>query len=88
MPLAEFADYDEYWRKRDQAVGRNEILHRFVWIADRIPRNAAVLDIGCGDGQFLRYLKDRGITQEVYGLDVSPVAIAALKRQGIIRRNR
>ncbi len=82
MPLNEFRDYNEYWQKREMG-GRDEILHRFIWIADRIPRDAAVLDIGCGDGQFLRYLRDRGITQKLYGLDVSPVAVAALRQHGI-----
>ncbi len=30
-----------------------------------------ILDVGCGDGSFLRGLKDRGIEGEFYGIDLS-----------------
>jgi len=40
-----------------------------------------VLDIGCADGSFSKYLKDLGF--EVYGVDISKEAIDNAKRLGI-----
>ena len=42
----------------------------FAAIAAWIPKGASVLDLGCGDGSLLRYLKE---TREVrgYGVEIS-----------------
>ncbi|WP_419182303.1 class I SAM-dependent methyltransferase [Paenibacillus radicis (ex Xue et al. 2023)] len=36
----------------------------------------AVLDVGCGPGAFLRFLKDQGHSGRLVGLDQSPGMIA------------
>ncbi len=47
-----------------------------------IPDGASVLDIGCGNGKFLKRLQmEKGCT--VYGLDISPVAIEKLRSLGM-----
>jgi len=48
----------------------------FAAIAAWIPQGSSVLDLGCGDGSLLRYLRE---TREVcgYGVEISDVNIAA-----------
>jgi len=54
----------------------------FAAIAAWIPQGASVLDLGCGDGSLLRYLKD---TRKVrgYGVEISDVNIVACIRNGV-----
>lgn len=40
-----------------------------------------VLDVGCGAGRFMLWLRDRG--RDVVGMDISPGAIAACRRRGL-----
>ncbi len=75
MPLREFADYDDYWQQR----GRQEPKYRFVWVADRLPEKGTVLDVGCGDGAFLEYVRDRKPGLRLIGIDGSNAAIAKLR---------
>jgi SAM-dependent methyltransferase len=42
----------------------------------------AVLDIGCGDGSILRYLKQQGY-RDLHGLEISDYAIRRLRAEGI-----
>ena len=54
----------------------------FAAIAAWIPQGASVLDLGCGDGSLLRYLKD---TRKVrgYGVEISEANIVACIRNGV-----
>jgi methionine biosynthesis protein MetW len=54
----------------------------FAAIAAWIPQGASVLDLGCGDGSLLRYLKE---TRNVrgYGVEISDVNIVACIRNGV-----
>jgi len=54
----------------------------FAAIAACIPQGASVLDLGCGDGSLLRYLKN---TRQVrgYGVEISDEDIVASIRNGI-----
>jgi methionine biosynthesis protein MetW len=79
MPLDEFDDYDHYWKKR----GELPILFRYKYIASQLPENGIVLDIGCGDGTFLKYLKSQKPELELIGIDISDIAIARLNELGI-----
>lgn len=74
MPLGEFADYDEYWEKR----GRQEPKYRFVWVAARLPGQGTVLDVGCGDGAFLEYIREHKPRLRLIGIDGSAAAIDKL----------
>jgi methionine biosynthesis protein MetW len=82
-PLREFADYDEYWIERDRTGWVAPILHRYQVIADRIPDGSSVLDIGCGDGGFLRYLRSRRSNLYIVGMDLSGKAINLLRASDI-----
>ena len=51
-------------------------------VADAVPRGARVLDIGCGDGELLAYLRDtRNV--EGRGIDVSGANVAACMARGL-----
>lgn len=82
-PLNEFADYDEYWDRRSQAEDMDRYLPRNELITKHIPDGASVLDIGCGDGVFLSYLKQQRANADVFGVDVSSKAIAMLRKRGL-----
>jgi SAM-dependent methyltransferase len=45
-------------------------------------RDLRILDAGCGTGGFLRYLRRAGYT-DCAGLDISPLAVAFCKEQGL-----
>jgi methionine biosynthesis protein MetW len=54
----------------------------FAAIAAWIPKGATVLDLGCGDGSLLRYLKE---TREVrgYGVEISDADIVSCIANGV-----
>lgn len=51
-------------------------------LAGKIPRDARVLDAGCGTGQLLLQLKSLGAT-ELNGVDFSPQACEIARKQGV-----
>jgi len=44
-------------------------------------RGRKIIDIGCGPGKYLRFLKDKGL--EVYGIDISSSTIVEGKKSGL-----
>jgi methionine biosynthesis protein MetW len=85
MPLVEFDDYDAYWERRQKEGRIDRILHRHLIVADRIcaTPSSKVLDIGCGDGAFLRYLRQREATLSCAGAELSEKAVLHLRESGI-----
>lgn len=55
---------------------RYEVFEKYV------EKDSRILDIGCGDGAFLRYLKERGYNN-IYGIDPSGESIRCLAENGI-----
>jgi SAM-dependent methyltransferase len=53
----------------------------FHWALSRIPKNSKVLDIGCGDGAFLRLGQRQG--HRVEGIEANQSAVAAALRSGL-----
>ena len=72
-------DYDEYWNVRDESA---EIQPRFPIMADVINDGSQVLDVGCGDGTFLEYLKKKKYVNEI-GVDISQVAVSRARKKGV-----
>ena len=54
----------------------------FAAIAAWIPKGAAVLDLGCGDGSLLRYLKETRAVNG-YGVEISGANIASCIGNGV-----
>jgi SAM-dependent methyltransferase len=79
MPMREFDNYDDYWRARDQ-VG--QLVRRWVVAAEVIPRNASVLDVGSGSGEFVAYLAEQRPDLKIAASDFSPVAVQNAKDRG------
>ncbi|MDD5750406.1 MAG: methionine biosynthesis protein MetW [Candidatus Pacebacteria bacterium] len=66
---------DEKWQNKDQAI--NFRLEVALAMVDKGP----VLDLGCGDGIFLKMLQDKGIKGQ--GLDISDVAVEKAIKRGL-----
>jgi methionine biosynthesis protein MetW len=54
----------------------------FAAIAAWIPRGASVLDLGCGDGSLLRYLKEARAVRG-YGVEISDLDIVSCIANGV-----
>jgi methionine biosynthesis protein MetW len=79
LPLADFEDYDNYWVER----GGEPIIHpRWVIALRFIPDGSSVLDVGCGEGGFMTYLKTEKPTCRVSGTDISPAAVQRAHEAG------
>lgn len=48
------------------------------WRSNLIPRNASVLDVGCGDGRLARLVADKRPDISIHGMDVRPRTGAAI----------
>lgn len=77
--MADFEDYDAYWAERGEF---HLIFHRWEVAADRIPDGARVLDVGCGSGEFLSYLRERRPGIVGVGADWSARARAMTEEAG------
>lgn len=81
-PLQNFSDYDAYWKSRakDRLVARE--LDRFKIISNLIEDGSSVLDIGCGDCSFQKYLSSVKPGCRLLGLDTSCEAVNLAQRKG------
>ena len=78
-PMAEFANYDEYWARRgDPGV----IFRRWKIAVDAMEDGRSLLDVGCGSGGFLAYLKQRRPGMRLAVCDLSPTAVDKARRAG------
>lgn len=80
-------DYEAYWAERGLGVPRPPApddpwdLPRFRAMAARITLGESVVDVGCGSGSFLAYLKSLGHTG-LAGVDASRTAVDSLRQHG------
>lgn len=80
-------NYDAYWQaarpwRATDELGRAMDAYKFRFIAGLIEPGSAVLDIGCGDGSLLAYLRE---TREIqpYGVELSSYACDLARQKGI-----
>ncbi len=78
-------DYEAYWIarcQRDYELDRAIYAYKFQLIARLIEPGSTVLDIGCGDGSLLAYLRETRYV-EPYGVEVSRKACELARQKGI-----
>jgi SAM-dependent methyltransferase len=63
-----------WWR------GRRELVRRFILERDR--KITKILDIGCGTGETMSFVKNLLPNSEVWGIDPSPVGVAFTRGRG------
>lgn len=76
--MASIADLETYGPEYYERIHQNWFAHPdldlFAWIAAQFPEGTrSVLDVGCGKGAFLRFLRDgRYQLERLVGVDISP----------------
>jgi len=74
-------DYNEYWQHRPPTA----LQPRYMIMEELINDGESVLDVGCGDGYLLAYLK-KGKNIRDLGIDISSVAIERAVSLGVNAR--
>ncbi len=70
--------YEKYWGARNKSSHRPRHDIFSEWIAD----NSSVLDVGCGDGAFLNFLKEQNRGLNLTGIDISEQALSVSRERG------
>ena len=74
------AYYDQLFRTRPCAEYIFDAAER---LTQSTPDKSVILDVGCGTGALVRYMRDTKGYTNVYGLDKSPAAVTTAKRDGL-----
>ncbi len=84
----ERVDYDDYWKdKRGRDLGSLSLWQKkrsdlaLMYMTSEGP--ISVIDVGCGDGSVLKYIKERTSLSSTVGVDVSKAALIKAKELGI-----
>lgn len=80
-----FYAHDDYVMQPDQKDLKLAKFNEYQFYFDRIQPylhpSVRVLDVGCGDGQILKMIRDR--VGYVQGLEITPAQVAQLRKEGI-----
>lgn len=81
------ANYENYydageteWRR----LGAIDKVANIVSLCGRLPKRS-VLEIGAGEGSILQKLSDIGFGERLYGIEISPSGVAAIREKHIAR---
>jgi methionine biosynthesis protein MetW len=78
-------DYEDYWAARsqqDSEMERAMYAHKFRLISGLVEPGSSVLDIGCGDGSLLAYLREVRSIQP-HGIELSQKACEMARQKGV-----
>ena len=75
--------YDGYWSVRDMNALNSFQRRRAEYLLNLVSTDSSVLDVGCGDGRILAYLKERRPDLKLSGIDSSPAALKIAAGRGI-----
>jgi len=78
--MREFSDYDAYWAERGDL---RWVFERWRIAAEVIPDGASVLDVGCGTGEFIAYLREQRPHVDATGCDLSARAVQMTVERGV-----
>lgn len=77
-------DYDAYLGAFTRWLRHRVLTGKANWLARLAPASATVVDVGCGNGDLLRGLREVGPAQwKLLGIDISQAAVEALRSSGI-----
>lgn len=84
-PIYHSADtsYDEYWTQRDMGSLNSFQKYRADFLLKYARGNDSILDIGCGDGRILAYLKGKNSGLQLSGIDSSQKALEVARGRGL-----
>lgn len=86
MPLKKIDDHDDYWKKRYQSVDDADTKQaQILWKNNSFHEYESLLDIGCGNGALLYFMKEKKL--DVEGIDISKFMIKKCKRKKLKVRN-
>jgi len=71
----------DFYRALGETLAYYSWRWEFDWVKERLPTGAAVLDVGCGGGEFLAGIA--GVAGHTVGLERSPAAIARARGLGL-----
>lgn len=73
--------WNKFWRHGDVGITptRRNLFKRFKQI--ELPKNAKILDVGCGSGTLARFWKEQGYN--IIGLDISDESLKITRSKGI-----
>lgn len=77
------ASYDEYWSHRDMGSLNSFQKFRADFLLAQLHDGDSVLDVGCGDGRILAYLKAKRSGLHLVGVDGSPKALEIARGRGL-----
>jgi methionine biosynthesis protein MetW len=81
-PLITMNSYEDYWNNRDNDIFKEGSDRTDLIIRNNIKKKSSVLEIGCGDGRLLEFLKkEKDIIEK--GIDISDVAISRAKKRNV-----
>lgn len=79
LSVHQYSDFEQRFRGDEQKV--KEKLEAYLPVFDNVPAEDPVLDIGCGRGEFMEMLVDRGI--QARGLDLSQSMLRSAREKGL-----
>lgn len=75
--------YDEYWTHRDVDAVSVYQRRRARMVMDVARDGDSVLDVGCGDGRMLAYIRKLSPNLRLFGIDNSPSALGVARSRGL-----